>query len=59
MRADIATAPVVDRAERLVGLGPVVDDVRDAGRIAALHTVAGEVLTVTVEFAAAPPVDPQ
>ena len=59
MRADIATATVVDRAERLVGLGPVVDDVRDAGRIAALHTVAGEVLTVTVEFAAAPPVDPQ
>ena len=54
MRADVASATVVDRAERLALLEPVARDVRDAGRIAELHTAEGDTLAVEVVFAEEP-----
>ena len=48
------SATVVDRAERLALLEPVARDVRDAGRIAELHTAEGDTLAVEVVFAEEP-----
>jgi len=54
MRADIASATVTDRADRLALLGTVADDVCAAGRIAELRTGVGEPLAVEVVFADEP-----
>ena len=51
MRADVASATVVDRAERLALLATVATDVCAAGRVAELRTEPGEVLTVEVVLA--------
>jgi valyl-tRNA synthetase len=42
MRADVASVTVTDSPERLARLALVADDVREAGRIAELHTNPGE-----------------
>jgi len=41
MRADVASTTVTDGPERLAALALVADDLRDAGRIAELHTKDG------------------
>jgi valyl-tRNA synthetase len=51
MRAEVATATVTDTPERLALLALASDDVRSAGRIAALRTVEGDGLAVAVELA--------
>jgi valyl-tRNA synthetase len=51
MRAEVAIATVTDTPERLALLALAADDVRSAGRIAALRTVEGEALAVAVELA--------
>jgi valyl-tRNA synthetase len=42
MRADVASTTVTDSVERLAGLALVADDLREAGRIAELHTGPGD-----------------
>jgi valyl-tRNA synthetase len=51
MRADVRLAVVRDTAPRLAALGHVVEDVRDAGRIADLVTEEAEDFSVKVELA--------
>jgi valyl-tRNA synthetase len=41
MRADVASVTVTDSPQRLAALALVADDLRDAGRIAELHTAEG------------------
>jgi hypothetical protein len=50
MRTDVAAATITDTAERLALLALAADDVRSAGRIAALHTAEGDSLAITVEL---------
>jgi valyl-tRNA synthetase len=51
MRAEVARAVVRDTPERLALLAAVVDDLRDAGRIAELVTEEADALSVDVELA--------
>jgi hypothetical protein len=51
MRAEVATATVVDTPARLALLSLVSDDVRRAGHIAHWRLVEGDALAVTAELA--------
>jgi len=50
LRAEVASVTVTDRPDRLSVLDAVRADVCEAGRVAALRTVAGEALAVDVEL---------
>jgi valyl-tRNA synthetase len=51
MRADVARVVVRDTAERLAALAAALDDVREAGRVAAVETVVAESPSIEVELA--------
>ena len=51
MRADVAKVVVRDTAERLAALAAAVDDVREAGRIAAVETIVADPPSIEVELA--------
>jgi valyl-tRNA synthetase len=50
LRAEVALVTVTDRPDRLSVLDAVRADVCEAGRVAALRTIAGEALAVEVEL---------
>jgi valyl-tRNA synthetase len=54
LRADVASATVVDRDDRLALLAGVRTDVCDAGRVAELRTASGDELSVAVVLADVP-----